>query len=171
MYQVAFRWVYILLYWLLSFVDILISEFTDRFQGMQSIMPALNVLPSAVVSPAWRSECKLWIENVTESLRLYKDILPCAENLETELISWRQHWCVSFCFWDWFITTSIMRLCLNWLFVVFKFFYKQYPLKFGKPKHSSTFISKCSCHIAVSSSGADVTCATFCLQPGSGGTR
>lgn len=77
---------------LLPNLDILVGEFTSRFNHSQHILPALNLLPSAVVSSHWKDRAPEWIENVAQSLSDYIDDLPSPESLKTELMCWRLHW-------------------------------------------------------------------------------
>lgn len=76
----------------MSILDILNSEFTTRFDNSQRILPALNLLPSAVVSSYWKYRASEWIDDVAQSLAEYKDDLPSPESLKTELLTWRLHW-------------------------------------------------------------------------------
>ena len=74
------------------FAVLLNEEFASRFDKSHHILPALNILPSAIVSDSWKQKGSEWLDNVHQSLSDYEESLPSPGSLKTELLSWRLYW-------------------------------------------------------------------------------
>ena len=71
--------------------DMLISEYKERFENTTAL-PLLHILPDSATDDRWIDNAEEWAETVLLAADLYKDLLPSAITLRTELFSWRNHW-------------------------------------------------------------------------------
>ena len=71
------------------FSYIIIDQMTSRFNDTLDI---LLLMPASVVSSKFRHKEELWVDQVVEAVKEYRDEIPDPITMKTDLRTWHSYW-------------------------------------------------------------------------------